>query len=177
MNARRRAGGATPRDGATNATPRKASRSGAAGRGASGGASSGASGFTDIVVAVVRDGDEVLVTRRSAGAHLGGFDEFPGGKREGDESLEAACVREVLEETGVAIEVVKLLAVSWFDGDGRRLALSFFTCRPTGERAPSVEAEQRRAARWIARRELANLRFPPANAAVVAQLLAEAPAS
>ncbi len=131
-----------------------------------------AAGWTDIVVAVVCDGDDVLVTRRAAGTHLGDFDEFPGGKREGDEALEAACVREVREETGIAIAVEKLLAASWFEGDGKRLALSFFACRPIGSREPTPEAAKSRAARWVARRELATLRFPPANAQVVAQLVA-----
>lgn len=129
--------------------------------------------WTDIVIGVVRDGDELLVARREAGDSFGGHDEFPGGKREGDESLEAACVREVLEETGVAVRVEKLLAVAWHDGGGKRLALTFFQCRVDGAREPSAEARRDRHARWIARRELASLRFPPANAGVVKQLLDE----
>ena len=128
--------------------------------------------WTDIVIGVVRDGDQLLVARRESGDSFGGYDEFPGGKREGDESLEAACVREVKEETGVAVRVEKLLAVAWHDGGEKRLALTFFQCRVDGAREPSEEARRDRQARWIARRELASLRFPPANAKVIEQLLA-----
>lgn len=129
--------------------------------------------WIDIVIGVVRDGDQLLVARREAGDSFGGYDEFPGGKREGDESLEAACVREVAEETGVAVRVEKLLAVAWHDGGDKNLALTFFQCRVDGAREPSEEARRLRSARWIPRRELATLRFPPANAGVVKQLLDE----
>ncbi len=133
--------------------------------------------WTDIVVAVVRDGERLLVARRPVAAPLGGYDEFPGGKREGDETLEATCVREVLEETGLAIAVDKLLAVSWFEGDGGRLALSFFQCHPLGATEPNEEARTQRQARWILRSELAQLNFPPANQKVIELLLAETAAT
>ena len=136
-------------------------------------AANAASEWTDIVVGVVRDGDLLLVARREAGDSFGGYDEFPGGRREGDETLEAACVREVKEETGLAVRVEKLLAVAWHDAVGKKLALTFFQCRVDGAREPSEEARRDRSARWIARRELATLRFPPANAKVVQQLLDE----
>lgn len=134
-----------------------------------------ASAWTDIVVGVVEADGKVLVARRPAAAHLGDYDEFPGGKREAGESLEAACAREVKEETGLDVEVGRLLHASWFEGDGRRLALSFFACRPAaGARIDAAAAEQR-SVRFVAREELARLRFPPANAEVVRRLL-EAPA-
>ncbi len=130
------------------------------------------SAWTDIVVGVVRDGESVLVMRRPIGVHLGGFDEFPGGKREGGETLEAACVREVQEETGITVAVEKLLSVAWHESDGQRLALTFFQCRCVGAREPSEAARKDLHARWVGRTELATLRFPPANASVVQALLA-----
>ncbi|MSR45674.1 MAG: (deoxy)nucleoside triphosphate pyrophosphohydrolase [Planctomycetes bacterium] len=135
---------------------------------------SGASAWTDIVVGVVRDGESVLVTRRPVGAHLGGFDEFPGGKREQDEALDAACVREVNEETGVMVVVEKLLAVAWHESDGKHLALTFFQCRCAGAKEPSDAARKDHHARWVNRSELAAMNFPPANTSVVQQLMAPA---
>lgn len=136
-----------------------------------------ASEWIDVVIGVVRDGDDFLVARRALADSFGGYDEFPGGKREGAESLEEACVREVLEETGVAVRVEKLLAVAWHDRDAKRLALTFFLCRCTGERTPSPAAAKEHQARWVARATLATLRFPPANAGVLQQLLAEGSAA
>jgi 8-oxo-dGTP diphosphatase len=132
-----------------------------------------ASVATDIVIGVVRHEDSVLVARRAPSDSFGGFDEFPGGKREAGESLEEACIREVAEETGVAVTVEKLLCVAFGGDPGKRLVLTFLQCRPTGAREPSAVAVRDHSARWIPRRALADLRFPPANAQVVAALLAE----
>ncbi|MGH8078357.1 MAG: NUDIX domain-containing protein, partial [Lysobacter sp.] len=49
----------------------------------------------EVVAGVIRDaGGRVLLARRTEGRDLAGLWEFPGGKREPDESSEAALVRE-----------------------------------------------------------------------------------
>jgi A/G-specific adenine glycosylase len=50
----------------------------------------------DIAVGVVWRGDEILIAKRKPEGLLGGLWEFPGGKPEPGESLEAAVVREVV---------------------------------------------------------------------------------
>ena len=55
-----------------------------------------------VVAAVVWRGEELLMTQRPPGGVLGLQWEFPGGKIEAGESPEAALVREVREELGVA---------------------------------------------------------------------------
>src|SRR6185369_17353271 len=57
---------------------------------------------------VFRDG-KLLITRRPAGAHLGGLWEFPGGKRESAETFEECLVRELREELGIEVEVGAML--------------------------------------------------------------------
>ncbi len=131
-----------------------------------------ANGWMDVVIAVIVDGERVVVTRRPLLAHLGDHDEFPGGRREAGESLEAACVREVKEEVGLDVAVEKLLSVAWFEGDGRRLALTFFQCKCVGATTLDATAVSERSARWVAQSELTALHFPPANAEVVRKLTA-----
>ena len=63
-----------------------------------------------VVAAVIRRGDELLVTRRKEDAARGGKWEFPGGKVEPGEGEPAALVREIDEELGCAVEVGPLLA-------------------------------------------------------------------
>lgn len=53
------------------------------------------------VAAVVNDNNEVLISQRKQGTHLGGYWEFPGGKLEQGESISAALLRELEEELAI----------------------------------------------------------------------------
>ena len=82
-------------------------------------------------------GGEVLLMQRADNAHWG----LPGGYVELGESVAAACAREVFEETGVRVDVERLIGV-YSDpsrqvidyGDGRRVhAINLcFEARATG---------------------------------------------
>jgi mutator protein MutT len=124
----------------------------------------------EIAVAVIRDGDRVVVATRAASAHLARHAEFPGGHREPGESLEEAAVREAREETGLEVRVVRRLATARHADARRVLELSFFECACTGSSELAPEAVRTREARWVERRRLGELDFPPANAAVVRAL-------
>jgi 8-oxo-dGTP diphosphatase len=59
----------------------------------------------DVVAAVIRDaGGRVLLARRPDHKHQGGRWEFPGGKVEAGESLDAALARELEEELGLIVD-------------------------------------------------------------------------
>ena len=61
-------------------------------------------GITEVVAAVLTQPDgRVLLAQRPAGKPYAGYWEFPGGKVEPGESLEAALARELHEELGVVI--------------------------------------------------------------------------
>jgi 8-oxo-dGTP diphosphatase len=67
---------------------------------------------------VERDG-AVLYIRRAPGAFLGGRWELPGGTVEPGEAHEAAAVREMAEETGLAVRIVgERGRHSWLDVTG-----------------------------------------------------------
>ena len=63
----------------------------------------------DVAAALVFRQGKLLITQRHPDAHLGGLWEFPGGKREADESLIACLQRELDEELGIAADVGDLL--------------------------------------------------------------------
>jgi A/G-specific adenine glycosylase len=64
-----------------------------------------------VVAAVIRDQDKVLIDQRKSGDLLGGMWEFPGGKVEKGESLTGAIVREIREELDLEIRAGNLLNV------------------------------------------------------------------
>jgi mutator protein MutT len=111
------------------------------------------------VGAVVVDGDRVLLVRR-ANEPLKGQWSLPGGAVEIGETLVAAVVREVREETGLDVEVGPLIEVLdrlRFEPDGRprfHYVLVDFICRPkSGVLHSGSDAA---AAVWVAVAELAD---------------------
>ncbi|HKJ27417.1 MAG TPA: A/G-specific adenine glycosylase [Anaerolineales bacterium] len=66
--------------------------------------------YTVTASVIQRDG-RVLIAQRPQDALLGGMWEFPGGKREGRESLANCLKREILEELGVKIEVGEKIGI------------------------------------------------------------------
>src|SRR5881227_3512820 len=76
--------------------------------------------YLAVSAAIIRDG-HVLAARRARGASTGVFT-LPGGVVEAGETLHEAVIREISEETGIAIEPVALAGNREFitrDADGR----------------------------------------------------------
>jgi 8-oxo-dGTP diphosphatase len=119
-----------------------------------------------VVAAVVERHGRILLTRRQVGAHLGGLWEFPGGKPESGESLEAALRREMREELDTDVEVGdQMETVEWQYPD-KRVNIVFFRCALRGEPRPLEGQEMA----WVPREDLPNHEFPPADAALVERL-------
>lgn len=69
-------------------------------------------GVTEVALGVVLREGRLLVQARRGDPPLGAAWELPGGKRRPNESLEEAVVREVAEETGMAVEAGDLLVAA-----------------------------------------------------------------
>ena len=70
----------------------------------------------DVAVGVLIDADgRFLLTSRPAGKVYAGYWEFPGGKLEAGESVEAALARELHEELGIAVGAVQPWRVELVD--------------------------------------------------------------
>jgi len=120
-----------------------------------------------VTAAVIRRGDTLLVTRRQRGVHLEGYWEFPGGKCEPGESLEACLEREILEELGASVVTGREILATEHTYPERTVELHFFECELIGEARPLLGQEMK----WVGRAELRSLRFPPADDELILVLL------
>ncbi len=120
-----------------------------------------------VAAAVIERRGRYLIARRRADAHLSGYWEFPGGKREAGETFEACVRREVLEELGVEITVLRPLIVTRHEYPEKIVELHFFTCSLSHGDPQALDCLD---VRWVKSEELAEYSFPPADAPVIAQL-------
>jgi 8-oxo-dGTP diphosphatase len=121
---------------------------------------------TQIAIAIVEEQGRFLVGLREPGTALAGYWEFPGGKVQSGEPVEAAAIRECLEETGLRVQVTGEYPGTCYDYEHADVELHFFACAVTGRRS---ELPPR--FRWVPRLELARYQFPPANAALLERLM------
>jgi mutator protein MutT len=119
-----------------------------------------------VTAAVIERDGAYLVTRRPPGVHLAGMWEFPGGKCDGAESLEACLAREIREELGCEIDVGGELFATAHAYAERLVELHFFACTLHGQPTPVLGQE----VRWVARSALSTLEFPPADDELIARL-------
>lgn len=101
-----------------------------------------------VAAAVVRRGGELLLTQRPPGGPLGLQWEFPGGKIEPGESVEAALAREIREELGVEARTGDVLLVHRHRyAHGLEVELTFVACTLDSEAfTPSAAVH---AWRWV----------------------------
>jgi 8-oxo-dGTP diphosphatase len=119
-----------------------------------------------VSAAVVEQDGAFLLTRRASDAHLGDRWEFPGGKVEHGETLEASLVREIHEELGCGLEVGPLLLTSRHAYPEVHVELHFFAATLIGAPVPQLG----QAMRWVPRAELSSLPFPEADVELVTLL-------
>jgi mutator protein MutT len=121
----------------------------------------------NVVAAIIRRGDKILITQRLDNVHLARLWEFPGGKVERDESLEAALEREIREELGLKIRVNDEFFIIDHDYPTKSVRLHFFNCTVTDGEAQSLAVAD---FRWVNPQDLDTYPFPPADAALIARL-------
>ena len=107
---------------------------------------------------VVHDG-ELLMVRRGRDPYAGHWS-VPGGTLEPGEYLSDAVRREVLEETGVDIEVGELLGILEWAGDPHYVILDY-VATPAGEPSPLRPGDDAAEARWVPLDDVPSLQCTP----------------
>ncbi|MCU1721064.1 Nudix family hydrolase [Pseudomonas sp. 5P_5.1_Bac1] len=119
-----------------------------------------------VAAAVIRGADgQILIARRDKTQHQGGLWEFPGGKVEDGETLDAALARELREELGIEVTAARPLIKIKHDYPDKQILLdvwdvSGFTGEPHGAEGQPLA--------WVSPKDLAQYEFPEANRPIVA---------
>ena len=122
----------------------------------------------EVAAALIQDeAGRYLITRRPPGSHLEGLWEFPGGKRERDETLEACLGRELTEELDAAFTVGDRVETIRWDYPDRTIVLHFYRCRLV---SGTIAARESQLMAWVAPEQLGDFDFPPADRAILDRL-------
>ena len=117
---------------------------------------------------VLNEAGEVLIDQRLEGGLLGGMWEFPGGKQEEGETIEACISRELREELAIEVMVCELLISVDHAYSHKKLRFVVHLCSwLSGEPQPLASQQ----VRWVRPDQLNDYPFPAANARIIEALL------
>ena len=123
-----------------------------------------------VAIAVIERRGRYLICRRRADDHLGGYWEFPGGKKEAKESWERCLRRELREELGIAVRDLRPFGRLHHRYPDRRISFRIYRCRVARGRPAPLGTQ---AVRWVTAAQLPRYRFPPADGSLVNRLTRE----
>jgi len=113
-----------------------------------------------VTAAVLEKGGRVLLARRAAGRRMAGFWEFPGGKVEPGETLQACLARELREEFGVVVEAGPELARGVHAYEHGTIELIALSARHVSGEFSLADHD---AIEWVPRSRLLDFRLAPAD--------------
>ena len=123
--------------------------------------------MTDVVAALIWQGDRFLICQRPAHKARGLLWEFVGGKTEPGETREAALVRECMEELAVNVEVGDVFMEVDHVYPDLTVHLTLFNARiKDGE----IRLLEHNDAKWITVDEIDEFTFCPADEEILEQL-------
>ena len=124
--------------------------------------------FVIIVAAgIIHQDRHILLTKRPSNVHLADLWEFPGGKVELGESLEAALRRELREELDIEVNVIDELYTTTHHYPEKSVELHFFNCAIVSGKPRAVEVAE---FRWVKPSDLHAYEFPEADRELVEKL-------
>ena len=126
----------------------------------------------EVAAGLVFRAGKLLITRRLEGTHLAGLWEFPGGKRECEETFQQCLQRELAEELGIEVAIGEQVEEVHHSYLEKTVHLRVFRCRiVSGEPQPIGCAELQ----WVSPDELTHFAFPAADERLLHRLQSDVP--
>lgn len=124
--------------------------------------------YLHVVAATIVDGSgNVLIAKRHEHLHQGGLWEFPGGKLEQGEDIEAGLRRELLEELGIVVTRCRHRISVPYEYPGRKVYLDVWQVEDYRGTPHGREGQE---VRWVHISSLSDYQFPAANLPIINSL-------
>lgn len=122
-----------------------------------------------VACALIDTDNRVLIAQRPEGKTLAGLWEFPGGKLEPNERPEAALIRELREELGIAVDEPCLAPLTFASHayDDFHLLMPLYVCRKWEGVISAREGQQ---LAWVRANKLRDYPMPPADIPLIPHL-------
>ena len=124
----------------------------------------------EVGCAIIEKDGKILITQRQPGSFLGGFWEFPGGKREAGESMEECLVREIREEVALEICPREFLQTDSYQYPEKIIHLYFYLCDWISGNPLKIECMD---FRWVLPDEMRSFKFPVGDDNMINELIAK----
>jgi 8-oxo-dGTP diphosphatase len=124
-------------------------------------------GVVEVAAGLVFHDGKLLITQRPTTGHLANLWEFPGGKRERDESFEECLHRELAEELAIEVDELQLIESVEHTYPEKTVHLKFFHCTLAAGSPKAVGCQN---FRWVNQNELSEFQFPAADEQLIGQL-------
>ena len=120
-----------------------------------------------VAAAVIFVDGKFLLSKRKAEQHQGNKWEFPGGKIDGNESVEQALVRELQEELDIAVVNQQSFMNLDFEYPEKKVSLYFQLVTEFTGQERGVEGQE---VAWFDPQQIQQLTFPDANLPVLEKI-------
>lgn len=125
--------------------------------------------IVEVAVGVIKRENKIYISKRADDLHQGGKWEFPGGKREANETIEQALSRELSEEIGIQVTKQSQFMLIEHDYGDKKVCLDVRLVEAFEGEASHQEGQQ---SQWVNISELSQFTFPEANKVIIEKLVA-----
>jgi 8-oxo-dGTP diphosphatase len=123
--------------------------------------------IVEVAVGVIKQDNKIYISKRANDLHQGGKWEFPGGKREANETIEQALARELLEEIGIQVTKQSKFMLIEHDYGDKKVRLDVRLVEGFDGEASHQEGQQ---SQWVDIDDLSKFTFPAANKVIIDKL-------
>ncbi|WP_299080818.1 8-oxo-dGTP diphosphatase MutT [uncultured Paraglaciecola sp.] len=126
--------------------------------------------IVEVAVGVIKVANKIYISKRADDLHQGGKWEFPGGKREADETIEQALARELSEEIGIQVTKQSQFMLIEHDYGDKKVRLDVRLVEAFKGEASHQEGQL---SQWVDINQLDQFTFPDANQVIIHKLQRE----